>query len=89
MDRAAAAERDQGAPFTRLAGFDGVDARGVRHVLVDHFDYAEGRHARLQAERAADRIDEGRLRGADVELEAAAGEAFGWIARPSSRNSRR
>ena len=54
MQRRGAAKRDQRARAQILAALDGVHARGVRHVLVDHLADAERRMFGDEAERAAD-----------------------------------
>ena len=62
MQRRGAAEGDQGAARRFLAALDGVDARGVGHVLVDDLGDAERRaDAASSAERRADRVGERRL----------------------------
>ena len=54
MHRPAATEGDDAPPLHRLAALDRMDPRRVRHVLIDHLDYAERRHLRRQPEPPAD-----------------------------------
>ena len=61
MQRCRAAEGDHGALVELLAPFDGMDARGVRHVLVDDLGDAGRRAVRPEVEPAADMRRERRL----------------------------
>ena len=57
--RRGAAEGDHGAVLQFLAALDGMDARGVRHVLLDDLAHAEGGVEAGEAERRADRLVDG------------------------------
>ena len=69
-----------------LAVLDGMDARGIRHVLVDDLADAEGGVDMLKIEPLADRLDDGLLGGLPIEPDAAAGKIVG-IELPSTRSA--
>ena len=77
MDRRGAAEGDHGAVLQLLAALDGMDAGGVRHVLLDDLADAERGVEAGEAKRLADRLVDGDARLLGRELDAAAGEVAG------------
>ena len=77
MQRRGAAEGDKCAGTDILAAFDGVDARGVRHVLVDHLADAGGGELDGEIEFLADRRRDRRRGSWRVERQLAAGKLGG------------
>ena len=69
-----------------LAALDGMDARGIGHVLVDHLADAERGKLGAKAQALADVALERRLGAGAVERHLAAGEAAGSM-RPSTRSA--
>jgi len=77
MDGRCTAEGDHGAVLQFLAALDGMDARGIGHVLLDDLADAERRIDALQAKRRADRLVDGDTGLVGRELDRAAGEVAG------------